>query len=267
MPLHDRYARVTPFELAFRTRERAESFVAEVEREAEARGVDPGDLNGFLTLAGVDAFVRELAGPEADPGALHRFGPLAFHGLRLAREERPVYLMSTHVARYLVEGVPDGVPEPPGAAGYVQLPQHLFWTRAAGDAPESVDGVFWSVTRGDRFHALAVTGVRPDRPGVGVIPLPTAPLSDAGGWLDADARDGGQAFAVDLPGAELDNLYGLETVGEIFLLLARFFAYTQASPSAVEEGRAPDTDGDGQSADAAADGPVPSSLSYARVVL
>lgn len=262
MSLHDRYARVTPFELAFRTRERAESFVADVEEEAEARGVDIGDLNLFLTLGTVDAFVRELAGPEADPGALHRFGPLAFHGLHLAREDRPVYLMSTHVARYLVEGIPDGVPEPPGASGYVQLPQHLFWTRAAGDAPESVDGVFWSVTRRDRFHALAVTGVRPDRPGVGVIPLPTAPLSDADGWLDLDAHDDRQVFALDLPGAELDNLYGLETVGELFTLVARFFAHVQASPSGLEEGCAPE----GGTEDGGGD-PVASSLPYARVIL
>lgn len=257
-----------------------------VEEEAEGRGVSLDDPNAFLTLGTVDAFVRDVAGDDADPTALHRYGPLAFHLTRFEAAGTPLYLMSTHVARYLTEGVPDGEPRPPSAAGYLQLPQHLFWTRAAEESPESVDGVFWSLTDAGVLHALLATGIRPDRPGMGVVPLPAAPLDDAPTWLDLDARDEGD-FATDLPGAEIDHLYGIETAGELLKLLARFFAYLDGAPSALEEGRpGPEPDDDPEATAAEGDeaaeqegaptsqgpgvarsGPRPSDLAFSRVTL
>lgn len=257
MSLHDAYARVTPYELAFRDVARAAGLLEAASEEAEARGADVHDPTGFLTLGAVEAFVREVAGPEDATGALHRYGPLAFHGVHFTSADRPLFLLSTHVARYLVGGVPDGAARPPRAAGYLQLPQHLFWTGAAGDSPESIDGVFWTVTTDGRLHALMVTGIRPDRPGVSVVPLPAAPVEDAPRWLDVEARPDGSDFATDIPGAEIDALYGVETAGEVLKLLARFFAYADAAPHALE-GREAATRPDG-------DGPAPSGLPFIRV--
>lgn len=257
MSLHDEYARVTPFELAFRGDEQVDALVRAVEEEARGRGVDAADLGGFLTLGSVEAFVREMAGDEADAAALHRFGPLAYHAVRFAAAGRSLYVLTTHAARYLVEGPPGGSPALPSDAGYLQLPQHLVWTRAAGDAPESVDGIFWSVAPGDRIYSLIVTGIRPDRPGVGVVPLPDAPLGDAPKWIELKARESGEDFATDLPGAEIDALYEIQSAGEIFKLLGRFFAYVDATPEAVEL----------CSAAEGASGPEPSRLDFARVTL
>lgn len=260
MSLHDEYARVTPFEIALRSEEREAELVAAVESEAEARGVDPRELGTFLTLGSVEAFVREIASEEADGPSLHRFGPLAYHGVRFAAAGRPLYLLSTHVARYLVEGVPDGDPMPPTVAGYLQLPQHLFWTRAAGDSPESVDGVFWSRTPEDFLRTLLVTGMRPDRPGLGVVSLPPAPLDDASRWLKLEVRETDDDFSTDLPGAEIDALYEILATGEALKLLARFFAYVSASPDVLEARRGPGPSG-------FTGDPEPSRLDYARVTL
>jgi len=260
MSLHDAYARVTPFELAFPAEEDAAELLRAVEEEAEARGVDAGDLGGFLTLGSVEAFVRETAGGEADPTILHRFGPVVYHGVRFAEEGKELHLLTTHVARYLVGGAPDGDPGVPGKAGYLQLPQHLFWTRAAADAPESIDGIFWSVTPGRRIHVLLVTGVRPDRPGVGVVPLPEAPVEDAPKWLEWKARDQGDDFATELPGAEIDGLYEIQSAGEVFKLLARFFAYLNSNPDAAETGGREEASQDSMA-------PDPSRLDFTRVTL
>ena len=259
MSLHDAYARVTPYELALPDAEEVEALARDVGEEAEGRGVDLDDLNAFLTLGSVDAFVRRVAGGDVEPTALHQYGPLAFHLVRFQNAGRPLFLMSTHVARYVVEGVPEGSPDPPQASGYLQLPQHLFWTQAGGDAPESVDGVFWSSAASGVLHTLLVTGIRPDRPGLGVVALPPAPVADAPRWLDVTAREEGRDFSTDLPGAELDALYGIETAGELLKLLARFFAYTDNMPEVEEEsasgGAVPD------------DGPRPTTLPFRRVTL
>lgn len=261
MSLHDEYARVTPFELALQDEDRVSGLIDAATEEAEGRGVDLEELDGFLTLGAAAALVAEVAGVDADPSTLHRFGPLAYHAVRFASAGRPVYLLSTHAVRYLAEGAPDGEPAPPTDSGYVQLPQHLVWTRAAEDAPESVDGIFWSTTPSGLLHSLLVTGIRPDRPGLGVVPLPAGPLDDAPGWLELDAReDGGADFTTDLPGAELDALYEIRTAGEVFKLLGRFFAYLDASPDAVTGERK----ADGATED---DGPTPSALPFRRVTL
>jgi len=271
MSLHDAYARLTPFELALQGDERVTELAESVEEEAEARGLDTAELGSFLTLGTVAGFVGEIAGEEADATALHRFGPLAYHGMRFHAAGRPLFVLSTHVARYLVEGAPTGEPRPPSESGYLQLPQHLFWTRAAGESPESVDGLFWSTTPADALHALLVTGVRPDRPGLGVVPLPPGPLSDAPEWMDLEAREAGADFATELPGAEIDGLYEIESAGEVFKLLGRFFAYVDASPDAVvsraaaAESEASDPPVDGEGAEGS--GPPPSRLDFVRVTL
>lgn len=259
MSLHDAYARRTPFELAFRDTDTAEALIREIEAEVEGRGADPRDLHAFLTMGSVERFVRRLKGPDAPPGAIHNYGALAFHGIHFAAAGYPLFLLGIHAARYLVDGSPEGHPKPPAQAGYLQFPRHLFWTRRGTAAPESVDGVFWTENGRGTLHSLLVSGVRPDREGVAVTPLPEAPLEDATSWMDFDVRVEGGDFASDLPGSEIDGLYGLSTTGEVLKLLARFFAYLHAVPDAL-----------GQSTsvpEAPGAGPAPSSLSFRRVRL
>ncbi len=225
MALHDAYARVTPYELVFPRAEDAEALAARIDEEAEARGADPSDPSQFVTLGAVAAFVRGLHADETPPGALHRLGALVYHAVRFARAGRPLYLLTTAAARDLVGRSPGAEPVPPAGSGYVQLPQHLFWARPEeGAAPESVDGVFWAAGAAGGLHVMLATGMRPDRPGLAVVPLPEAPLAEAGLWLDVDVRGDGADFANVLPGGELDALYSLRTAGEVLKLLARFFA-------------------------------------------
>ena len=108
-----------------------------------------------------------------------------------------------------------------GRAGYVQLPQRLVWAEApVFSAPESVDGFFWAATREGAFRAAAVAGLRRDRPGYGVVPVPPQELASLSGWTDGPAREGGGEFSTDLPGAEMDGLLGIRTPAEVFKLLA-----------------------------------------------
>lgn len=236
MSLHDAYARTTPFEIAFPDEGALERLTTEVLEEASARGLDPSHLGAFVTLGAVAEFVHALR-PEQDPSgaALHPYGALVFHALHFQRAGRPVYLLETAVARELVEDVPGGEPRVPTTAGYLQLPQHLFWMDGWGDgAPESVDGLFWSASESDVLHVLPVAGVLPERPGFRALPLPEAPMDDAPGWLEAQMRQGGDDFASSLPGHDLDRLYAVETAGEVLKLLGRFFAYLDAGAGAAE---------------------------------
>ena len=70
MSLHDAYARITPWELAFVSDEDARKFVSSVQKESEGRGADPQILESFLTMASVDQFILGLEGAERRKGPL-----------------------------------------------------------------------------------------------------------------------------------------------------------------------------------------------------
>lgn len=108
-----------------------------------------------------------------------------------------------------------------GRAGYLQLPQHMVWAEEPdAERPDSVDGFFWAATHDGAFHAAAVTGMRPGRPGYGFVPVPPQPLDSLSAWTAAPARERGDDFATDLPGAEIDGLMGIRTPAEVVKLLA-----------------------------------------------
>ena len=266
MTLHDLYARLTPYEIAFQDQDAVEALMVEIKKEAEGRGADPSSPQAFITMGSVGAFVRELQGPDAPPEAIHQYGALVFQAVHFAAADCPLYLLGIHAARYLVEGVPEGYhvllggdPVPPTPAGYLQLPQHLFWTVGGeADPAESIDGMFWMISGAGLLHVLLVKGLRPDRPGFGTIVVPEAPAAEAGTWLDADVRESGADFSSELPGSELDGLYAVEAAGEVLKLLARFFAYVSAVPGALESVDAPVQRGGV---------PSPSALSHVRVTL
>jgi len=256
MSLHDEYARITPFEIAFPDLDRFDALVAAVAEEATRRRVDATDLEAFGALTSVGRFLSELHGEDVPRVELLEHGVLLFHAVHFARAGHPLYLLEATVARLLVREVPGYTPSPPSLAGYLQLPRHLFWAGASrGGAPESLDGLFWTLAEDGRIHVLPIMGVRPDRAGFGALSLPDAPLAHARHWLDVRVRDAEADFSSRFPGAELDGLYAVESAGEVLKLLARFFAHVSGAGTALE---APRAVGEGS-------GPRPSSLPFARV--
>jgi len=223
MSFHDAYLRRTPYELAF-------------------------------PHAGPEG---EALGP--DPAPLREYGVLAFHAVPFLRAGCPALLLDTALCRALAGAWEEGgVPVPPGPAGYVQLPRHLFWTNALADSPpEPVDGFFWTVSAGEALHLLLVAGVRDGRPGLSVVPVAEAPLADAPAWLRTTVRGEGSDFATNLPGGELEGLYSLTAAGEVLKLAARLFAHLTAAPDAARAGSPGPVDAS----------PAPSRLAYRRVTL
>lgn len=266
MSLHDEYARMTPFEIAFPDEERLLRLVEEVIEEASSRSVDASLPGIFLTLGSVGDFVREIQGPDAPEGATLQYGALVFQAVHFIQEGRPLFLLETSATRRLVEGPMVADPNPPSSSGYLQLPQHLFWMSGTHEeAPESMDGFFWVASASGLLHVLPITGMLPDRPGFRALPLPDAPLSAASQWLDADMRGGTADYASTLPGHDLDGLYSVETAGEVLKLLARFFAYLGSIPAGGEDNRA--TLRGTPPRESPTDGPRPSALPYTRVPL
>lgn len=229
MTLHDSYARFTPYELAFPTLDRLVELIVRIEEEANNQGVDLSDLNTFLAMGTVDAFVREIQGSNAPPKTVHQYITLVFHAVHFHQAGCPIYLLSENVTRDLVKNHQGGQPTPPESSGYMQLPQHLLWiSDVDSSAPESIDGIFWVLSSHETLHSLLIAGLRPERPGFTIVPVPEAPVSDASSWVGAVVRNGMDDFSSQLPGSELDQLHALETSGEVLKLLARFFAYVSS---------------------------------------
>lgn len=268
MSFHDAYLRRTPFELAFAGAEGAFGLPSEVSREAEARGLDPTDRHAFLRLETVTSFVRGVRSSDEGGAALVEYGTLAYHATHFARAERRVLLLSTEAARALTAAGWSGPgPVVPAESGYVQVPRHLFWVRPGrGDTAEAVDGWFWTRSSEGTLHVLVIAGVREDRPGFAVVPVPEAPWSEAPAWVDAVVRPGGDDFAPTLPGGELGGLYSIEAAGEVLKLTARLFARVAAGAGTEERAASHDVHGpDPREGDAGRAGPPRSALPYTRV--
>lgn len=260
MAVHDRYARLTPFELAFAGEEFGEARFQAIREELEARGPEAPDLEAFLALPSVAQALGDLMEPDAGPAALHEYGALLYHAFRFWRHGRPLFLLETQVARFLVETEPalaGWETELPSPAGYVQLPQHLFWARVLDEGPaESLDGFFWSVADDGRIAALLVLGLRADRPGVSAVPLDALRPEELRELAELPARERGRDFESTLPGGEIERLYSLETAGEAIKLVTRALWYLERYAGAHERE---------EPAEARPGDPVPSRLPYYRV--
>ncbi|MBT8397608.1 MAG: hypothetical protein HKO65_10245 [Gemmatimonadetes bacterium] len=261
MPIHDAYARVTPYELLLPTEGFADERFPLIQQEAKEREADLFDPERFALLSEAGAILREIRGEGDDPQLIHQFGILLFHAFHFWKEGLPFFQLETGAVRYLVKAGPEGggwAASLPGLAGYVQLPQHLMWVPGGeGVQPESVDGFFWSAPESDGLSVLIVMGIRKDRPGLSVVPLPTLPLSAAGEWAGMTVRPDGNDFGSSVPGAELENLYALEAGAEAIKLAMRVFWYLDTFPASVARGN-PAPEG--------SDGPVPSRLAARRIV-
>lgn len=228
MAIHDAYGRFTPYELLLPDTDFEEWCFGAIAREAEERGVDPGNPAAFVTLGAVRGALAELR--EEDAGAQEALdhAGILFFAYHFWRRGGGIVLAQRKTVRELLaggEGVAGGeeagwAGELQGRAGYVQLPQHLVWMESPGQAPESVDGFFWYGDEGGVLHLAPVAGMRRDRPGCVVVSIPPQPLTALPGWASGPAREGGGDFATSLPGAELDDLLGIRTPAEVFKLAA-----------------------------------------------
>jgi len=242
--------RTNPFLLAFPDAEWREETFSAIAQEAESRGVSVDDPRGFMLLARVGASLQDLRVGEESGGAfLESHGQLLFHALqhhrRLGAEAAwipqsvdPDAVQEVVASARSLEGeVEGGEGEGEGEAevvswastsGYLQLPLNLFWVRPEGEEglAEPLDGLSWVAGAmpgtGDLgLSVLAISGVRADRPGFSVIPVPTVPLEDRARWMRATARPEGRGldFAPNLPGGELAGFYSVETAGELLKLV------------------------------------------------
>jgi len=285
MPVHDVYARVTPFELLLPDEEFAGRWFPLIREEAEEKGGSLDTPESFILLSQAAMALREIRGEEDGPDLIQQHGALLYHAFHFWEAGEPLYFVETGAARFLVEHEPQAeewVPPVPETAGYIQLPQHLFWSAGEeGDVPESLDGIFWAVPDHENITVLVAMGIRKDRPGLAVVPLPTLPVSAAAPWATMKVRPDGDDFRSLLPGAELEGLYSVAAGGEALKLVMRTFWFLDAFPERVEEmdggtreGGEPGApqEGDGEPAGEAesdppssADGPEASRLSYRRL--
>jgi len=257
MPVHDAFARITPYELSFPELGWARERFRAVREEARARGTDTGDAALFALLGEVGAMLHELLLPEEGLSRGTEHAIILYHAFHFWAAREPLYLLETGVVRQLLDGTaaPSWGGEAPGAAGYVQLPQHLLWTEEGrSGGPESVDGFFWTAPPGrGELSVLLAAGIRTDRPGLSIVALPPAPLHDAPEWTAVVARHDGRDFESAMPGSELEGLYQVRTSGEVIKLVARTLARLCERPGRDEQ--PPETAGP----------PAPTRLPYRRV--
>jgi hypothetical protein len=266
-----RIARMTPYELVFTEGEFESRIFPRIRAEAVAEAVESLNPERFAFLSTAADVVRELTPDDAPADALYQYRALLFHVYHFWLSGRPLYVVDPAVARYLVEAPPsfEGWSfDPPGPAGYVQLPANLFWSSIAADAtPEPVDGYFFTATEGvDRtgkrfghLELLMVLGIRRSRAGFSVIPLETQLGPEIIDALQPPARSEGD-FANMLPGGEIEGLYSILTTNEALKLPLRVFAYMERYPRELteelaSEPRSQDTD------------PPPTHLAYTRIRL
>ena len=256
MAVHDAYARLTPYELSFPDLGFARMHFRAIRREAEARGVDLRDPTAFVMLAATGQALREIRGPDDDPALIHQYGFLLYHSYHFCEAGEPLILVAAPAVRRMLDGAVESAgwqPDLEPTAAYVQLPQHLVWVRAIeGAAPESLDGFFWVRMSDERFALLFALGMRGDRPGLSVVPVPDLPIDEAGDWARMEMREGGGDFSSTLPGAEIDRLYELHSTGEALKLAARVMLGLERE-GVGDPSPAPENGGDG---------PRPTRLAY-----
>lgn len=259
MPVHDAYARLTPYERLLPGADFPTRRFTAIEAEARRRGVPLDDPAAFVLLDSAAEALGEWVGEGVDTETLSRYAVLLFHAYHHYRAGTPVYLLETPVVRVLLAPGREGMFDPASSsrrsaavsAGlYLQLPQHLVWARTEGAGPPvSLDGVFRTVTDDGRLHLLPIGGMGGERAGFEVIAVPSAPVADEPEWLATTMRADGGDFLSSMPGAEFEGLYELATAGEALKLVALAVRYLGEHPDRLRAGVAPERNG-----------PVPSAL-------
>ncbi|MDE0358449.1 MAG: hypothetical protein OXN92_12070 [Gammaproteobacteria bacterium] len=227
MRIHDRYARVTPYEMALPGRAFAEERFELIREEADGRGVDIWDPGAFSMLEQSRRAIADIRVEDDNPVLFVQYGVILFHAFHFWSAGEHLYLLGNEAAHQVTRaGLPSGPDDwafaAPSRAGYVQLPHYLFWARPeAGGPAEAIDGFFWVLTPAHRLHLMVASGMRADRPGLGVMPVPEIPGEEASRWAAANVRERGDDFGSTLPGGE--DLCSIETLGEVVKLAGRLF--------------------------------------------
>jgi len=230
---------ISPYELVFGAEIFEGTRFPGIRAEAEARGVVTEIPERFLLLASVGALLQELIPEDAGVEEFARHGALLYQAYHFWRHGKVTYRVTEGEARGVIERATSSERwccDPPGPAGYLELPRHLFWARIEeGATPEPVAGFFWTVAEpgdaaapGRRLHLLLALGVFPGRPGFSTIGLEVAP--DLLPEPAAAAREEPERaeFANILPGGELHGWYGLLTELEVIKLVSRTFGHLMA---------------------------------------
>jgi len=279
MPLHDVYARLTPYEIAFPGRRFVESRFAEIAGEGPKLGVDLEDPGAFAMLPKTGEMISEIMADGLEPGGSTQTGALVFHGFHFWQEREALFLASEGFARSIVaraqEGQDQGETAPgglsaelPPRAGYLQLPRHLFWSRAASDEglPEPVDGFFWSLSKDAALSILLIVGMRGGRDGFGAVHLPAVSREESTLALTEPGREDLPDFdPTGLPGAEIESLLGIETAVEAVKLVLGTLGALRSADAPVRGKGSASTEPAGEEAGAATSEPAPTSLSWRRV--
>lgn len=238
--------RLTPYELVFGAEQMDDKLFPPIGDEAATRNIPLDDPDRFLFLTSVGKLLRGIAGDPEDTAddageTMRQYGRLLYHAYYFWRQGRNLLVLDPGTARGLVDAPPDiddWSLTTPSPAGYLQLPRHLFWAAPApGMRPEPADGFFWTfhedAPAAPALHVLLALGLRPDRPGVSVIPAEGV-LDDVEHWANAVGREGGAAdFESTMPGGELDRLYSLETTTEVLKLASLCFWQVAAHPESL----------------------------------
>lgn len=230
MAIHDDYARLTPYEMLLPEPDFADRCFPSIGEEAVERGVEVENPAAFVMLGAVQGALAELRAEDAAPESANDHGSVLFFAYQLWRTRGTVVLAQQKTLGALLSGECDPPKEDRnslwtkelgGSAGYIQLPQHLVWLGETGNGPpESIDGFFWFGDSHGALHLSLVAGMRSDRPGFAVVPVPPVPLDTLSEWATGPAREGGGDFTTSLPGADLDGLLGIRTPAEVFKLAA-----------------------------------------------
>jgi hypothetical protein len=226
--------RITPYEVVFGVTGFGEREFPVSREEADA--VDEQGLrrDQFAGLKSVGGALAQLVPDEADPGALDHFLGILFHCFNFWKAGHPVYAFEAPVLHKLVDGPPllaDLEAVFPNPSFYVEMPHNLFWSPVSeGETPEPLEGFFVDVSRiapSLEVDVLMILGMRADRPGFGVVGT-TIDLAEIRSLDEPDA------FASDIPGADLAGLYSIQRSSEIGILLLRLLRYIGAHPKSLE---------------------------------
>jgi hypothetical protein len=227
--------RRSPYEVLFGGEGLTESRLEAIRDEALGASVKTAWRDRFASLDRVRELLVDLVPDLADPATLDRYLLILHHCYSFWEAGCRHYAFEESTVRSVIATPPDisgWSPRTPRTSIYVELPQNLFWSAVVeGEPPEPAEGLFVSL-RGDGWvdgvDILLVLGVRPDRPGFSVAEL-TVDLAAARAISEPDA------FAADLPGADLANLYSLRRPAEVVTLLLRLLWYVETYPESVEQ--------------------------------
>ena len=228
-------ARPTPYDIVFADPSFEEGFRAIGQ---QLGGAQPDGALALAQLTATGEVLRALL-PENDAGVAHgavftQVSQLVYHAFTFRAGGRHVYRIGEAAFRRLIssEHTQSSPPEPPHAAGYMQVPRTILWARVAESAPpEPVDGFFWHM-HAPRLDLLLALGVRPARPGVSLIDVSLDDVATLVQWRDAAIRPDGVDFANVLPGGELQGYHALTLRGEVLKLAALCFSAVHAAAGA-----------------------------------